>query len=195
VGNGWHFEAKKATTINIDITGGFLKLVPFRQDLKRLWCYNSDDLSCFVGQKKKLLIKRSNNNYRSKEVHQMPNCVLLAIKNEMKKWYCTMHFLKCSTFNQYWAVLATCRLDKKSTANNRENILVWENNHNGHLNDLGLSVYIRHKYFLQWPILLPTLSLICSNTLSLCLSAILLSSHNLPLSIKPSHVQQSWSMN
>ena len=57
-----------------------------------------------------------------------------------------------------------------STANNRENILVWDNNHNGHLNDLGLSFYIRHKYFLQRPILLLTPSLISSNTLPLSLS-------------------------
>ncbi len=64
-----------------------------------------------------------------------------------------------------------------STANNRENISVWENKHNGHLNDLGLSFPIHHKYFLQWPILLLMPSLICSNThtYSLSLSVSLLS--------------------
>ncbi len=88
------------------------------------------------------------------------------------------YFLQGST--KMCAVLATCRSDEKSTANNRENILVWENNHKGHLNDLGLSLYIRHKYFLQRPILLPMLSTHLQQhsapftLLSLCLSAILL---------------------
>ncbi len=60
----------------------------------------------------------------------------------------------------------SCQSDEKSAANHIENISVWENNHNGHLNDLVLSFYICHQYFLQQPILLPTPSLICSNTLS-----------------------------
>ncbi len=71
------------------------------------------------------------------------------------------YFLQGST--KMCAVLPTCQSDKKSTANNRENILVWENK----LNDLGLSYYICYKYFLQWSILLPTPSLICSNALPL----------------------------
>jgi hypothetical protein len=64
----------------------------------------------------------------------------------------------------FCTVLATCWLDEKSRANSRENNLVWENNHNGHLNDFGLFFYMQQKYFLQWPILLPMPSPICSNT-------------------------------
>ncbi len=43
--------------------------------------------------------------------------------------------------------LATCRSDKNTT-NNRRKYFSLRNNHNGHLNDLGLSFYIHHKYFL-----------------------------------------------
>jgi hypothetical protein len=64
----------------------------------------------------------------------------------------------------FCAVLVTCQLDKKSEANSRENILVWKNNHNGHLNDLRLSVSIHRKNFLQRTNLLPTPPPICSNT-------------------------------
>ncbi len=44
---------------------------------------------------------------------------------------------------------------------------IWDNNHNGHPNNLGLSLYICQKIFLQRPILLLMQSLICSNTLPL----------------------------
>ncbi len=81
--------------------------------------------------------------------------------------------LHCLHFDQkyssYCAVLPTCQLEEMSTANNREKIFVWKNNHNDYLNDLGLSFYICHKYFLQLPVLLQTPSHIFSNALPLSL--------------------------
>jgi hypothetical protein len=102
-----------------------------------------------------------------------------------------------------YLLYSTCDLSVGQNVHSKitEKIFIaWENIIGSCLDYFGLSFYIGHKYFLKLSNLLPTPSLVCSNTLplspfSLCLSAIPLSPYNVPLSIWPCHVQYSWSFN